>query len=236
VNEADTEPHEPGILSAVDRWFARRRVRKARGLLAAGSFEDAARCLSGTPAWGLDDDACAILEEAQKRAVGEVERRIRELPPPRSQTGETERWWRGLRNLLLGYRFRKSERRRRRLLAELAGYQGELGNDVAAYRALAEWLSSFETSGKPSRDAGTAVEVLICMAEIDVRRAEFKTASTLCQRARDFRLLDRIEWLDAVAKLGAGDRRGARQRFERFLGSSLMPLEGRTRWTLTRAA
>lgn len=205
-SDHEGEPARAGWLRGVKAWMARRRVRQARALVAAGAFEEAVTLLAKNPGWAMDEPASAVLKGARTGAAAGLEREIATFPDGRD-TG------------------RRRERQRRRLLLTLASLRGDLADEPAAHPALAQWLDSFDRSGRPSREFDTAAHLLVWMAEIDVARAEYARASRLCARARELQRLSRIEWVDAIAHLGAGERRQARQRFERFLDMTLVRIE-----------
>lgn len=205
-SDHEGEPARAGWLPGVKAWMARRRVRQAQALVATGAFEEAVTLLAKNPGWAMDEPASAVLGDARTGAAAGLEREVATFPDGRDAG-------------------RRRARERRRLLLALANLRSDLADEPAAHRALARWLDSFDRSGRPSREYDTAAHLLVWMAEIDVARGEYARASRLCARARELQRLSRIEWVDAIAHLGAGERRQARQRFERFLDLALVRIE-----------
>jgi tetratricopeptide (TPR) repeat protein len=199
ATDGDADPDTGGQSERVRPRVARWRVTQARVLMRLGAVERAAEALARTPESAMDDEARALLYRARTRVLEHAEQELSGIAPPAGG----------------------GERRRRRLLLRVANARHDMGDEAVAYRTVDAWLASYEADGAPARDAPTAAELSVWAAGVDVANGRFGTAIVRCARSRRWQRLPRIEWVDAIAHLGGGDRRHARWRFHAFLDRSI---------------
>ena len=178
------------------RWH-RRRGERARRLLEAGRFEDAADYLAAQPGALDDADAHALLERARRGAVTAVATALERAAPPE----------------------------RRALLLRRYEYENDLGDRDAAYRTLQAWLAAYQQDGAPASEMPVAEAAARRLAELDVERGDFEQALQHCAASRAARPARETHGVEGLALLGLGRRRPARHRFEDFLADALFPIE-----------
>ena len=183
--------------ASLRRRWCRRRLARARRLVDAGRFEDAADSLAGRPDVLEEPGAGELLERARRGAVKAV-------------TAALERAEPGQRRALLLRRYE---------------YENELGDHDAAYRTLQAWLEAYAAAGSPSSETPVAEAAARRLAELDVERGDYESALQHCAASRAARPARETHGVEAVALLGLGRRRPARHRFEDFLADALFPIE-----------
>ena len=183
--------------ASLRRRWCRRRLARARRLVDAGRFEDAADSLAGRPDVLEEPGAGELLERARRGAVKAV-------------TAALERAEPGPRRALLLPRYE---------------YENELGDHDAAYRTLQAWLEAYAAAGSPSSETLVAEAAARRLAELDVERGDYESALQYCAASRAARPARETHGVEAVALLGLGRRRPARHRFEDFLADALFPIE-----------
>jgi tetratricopeptide (TPR) repeat protein len=178
------------------RW-RRRRGERARRLLEAGRFEDAADYLAAQPGALEEPEAHALLERARRGAVTAVATVLERAAP----------------------------RDRRALLLRRYEYENDLGDRDAAYRTLQAWLTAYQQDGAPASETPVAEAAARRLAELDVERGDFERALQHCAASRAARPARETNGAEALALLGLGRPRQARHRFEDFLADALFPIE-----------
>jgi hypothetical protein len=178
------------------RW-RRRRGERARRLLDAGRFEDAADYLAAQPGALDEAEAHALLERARRGAVAAVATALERAAP----------------------------RDRRALLLRRYEYENDLADRDAAYRTLEAWLGAYQHDGAPASEMPVAEAAARRLAELDVERGDFERALQHCAASRAARPARETHGVEALALLGLGRRRPARHRFEEFLADALFPIE-----------
>jgi tetratricopeptide (TPR) repeat protein len=178
------------------RW-RRRRGERARRLLEAGRFEDAADYLAAQPGALDEAEAHALLERARRGAVITVATALERAAP----------------------------RDRRALLLRRYEYENDLGDRDAAYRTLEAWLAAYQQDGAPASEMPVAEAAARRLAELDVERGDFERALQHCAASGAARPARETHGVEALALLGLGRRRSARHRFEEFLADALFPIE-----------
>ena len=184
----------PAALRA--RW-RRRRLARARRLVEAGQFENAADYLGARPDALDEPGARELLERARRGAAGAL---TAALP-------------------------RAAPREQRALLLRRYEYENDLGDRDAAYRTLQAWLAAHEEAGAPSSDTPVAEAAARRLAELDVERGDYERALQHCAASRAARPARETNGVEALALLGLGRRRPARHRFEDFLADALFPID-----------
>jgi tetratricopeptide (TPR) repeat protein len=184
----------PGPLHA--RW-RRRRGERARRLLEAGRFEEAADYLAAQPGALDEPEAHALLDRARRGAVTAVATALERVAP----------------------------RDRRALLLRRYEYENDLGDRDAASRTLQAWLAAYQQDGAPASETPVAEAAARRLAELDVERGDFARALQHCAASRAARPARETHGVEALALLGLGRRRPARHRFEDFLADALFPID-----------
>src|SRR5262249_36498905 len=92
----------------------------------------------------------------------------------------------------------------------------DLDQRSEAYAALPGWRSGFGRDGRPSAEAATASMAIATMAVVSAGRREYEQAIRLCREARQCQAMRQLDWIEAVAHLGTGDRRTAVSLLERY--------------------
>jgi thioredoxin-like negative regulator of GroEL len=184
----------PAALRA--RW-RRRRAERARRLLEAGRFEDAADYLAAQPGALDGPQAHALLERARRGAVTAVATALERAAP-----GD-----------------------RRALLLRRYEYENDLGDQDAASRTLQAWLAGYHQHDAPASETSVAEAAARRLAELDVARGDFERALQHCAASRAARPARETHGVEALALLGLGRRRPARHRFEDFLADALFPID-----------
>jgi len=178
------------------RW-RRRRLERARRLVEAGRFEDAADSLAAQPDALEEAEAPALLERARRGAVQALTEALERADP----------------------------RERRGLLLRRYEHENDLGDHDAAYRTLEAWLATHAEAGSPSAERPVAEAAARRLAEIDVEQGAYERALQHCAASRAARPSRETDGVEAVALLGLGRRRPARHRFEDFLADALFPID-----------
>jgi tetratricopeptide (TPR) repeat protein len=196
-------PPEPVGLPVL-LWLGARRHRDrlayAEWLLARGRHADAACTLLAAPP--VDDPRVpAVLERARRGALRALDDALVQAAPAR----------------------------RADLLLERYEIEHELGDEAAVVRTLTEWHRAWEGAGAPAARRAVAAAVVRRLAAAEVERGRFAEALRLCADSRVLRAERETAGVEAVARLGLGERRAARQRFEDFLCNSLFPLDIKVR-------
>lgn len=178
------------------RW-RRRRLGRARRLVEAGRFENAADYLAAQADALEEPGAAELLARARLGAVQAV-------------TAALER---------------ANAADRRGLLLRRYEYENELGDHDAVSRTLEAWLAAHAEAGAPSSQTPVAEAAARRLAEIDVERGDYERALQHGAASRAARPSRETNGVEAVALLGLGRRRPARHRFEDFLADALFPIE-----------
>ena len=184
-------------------WLAalrhRDRVGYAAALVDRGRFADAACLLTEQPAVLRDGRAPALLERARRGALGAVEAAL-------AGGGRIPR---------------------RTLLLERYEIENELGDDDAIARTLTEWRDLYMTAGAPRAERHLAAAVMRRLAAVEIGRGRYKDALDLCAASRAARDERETAGMEALARLGLGERRAARHAFEAFLDNALFRVDMR---------
>jgi hypothetical protein len=178
-------------------WWRRRRLERARRLLAAERFEEAADYLAAQPDVLEEPGATALLDEARRGAVAALSAALERAEP----------------------------KERRGLWLRRYEHENDLGDHAAAYRTLQAWLAATAEAGVSASERPVAEAAARRLAEIDVERGDWERALQHCAESRAARPSRETHGVEAVALLGSGRRRAARHRFEDFLADALFPVE-----------
>lgn len=193
-------PPEP-IDLPLPLWFGslrhRGRLEYAEHLLDRGRFEEAVLVVTSEPRLVADARASALLERARR---GEL---------------------RALDDALAGC----ATARRGTLLLQRYEVENELGDEDAVARTLAEWGQAHEAAGAPSGQRHVAAAVARRLAAGEVERGRYAEALALCEASRAARAERETSGVEALARLGLGERQAARHAFEDFLRNALFPLD-----------
>jgi hypothetical protein len=200
ILEPPVEPPAPSLAVWLGGLRRRDRVAYAEALLARERFEDAAAVLAATSP-SAESKAQALLERARRGALGALDRALAGSPPAR----------------------------RGPLLLERYDLVNDLGDEDAVERTLVEWRRDWEAAGAPRAQRNVAAAVIRRLAWVEAGRGRFHEALALCAASRAVRSEPDTAGVEAVARLGLGERRAARHAFEDFLHDALFPLDARLR-------
>jgi|RhiMetdeSRZDD1v2_1073273.scaffolds.fasta_scaffold18974_3 tetratricopeptide (TPR) repeat protein len=171
----------------------RDRVRYTETLLDRERFDDAASVLTAHPEVLRDPRAPALLERARRGALQAVDAAL------------------------------ASGRRAARAALLLQRYEieHELGDDAAVRATLGEWHELYLAAGAPSGQRQLAAAVMRRLAAVEVAGGRYREALALCAASRAARRERETAGVEALARLGLGERRAARHAFEAFLENAL---------------
>jgi thioredoxin-like negative regulator of GroEL len=172
-------------------------LRYAEALLRRERFDDAACVIAAKPALLRDARAHALLERARRGALRAVE------------------------GALAG----AGGRGRGTLLLSRYDIENDLGDEDAVARTLAEWRDLYMAAGAPRRERHLAAAVLRRLAAVEVGRGRYKDALDLCAASRAARDDRETAGVEALARLGLGERRAARRAFAEFLTNALVRVD-----------
>ncbi|HEV8586120.1 MAG TPA: tetratricopeptide repeat protein [Methylomirabilota bacterium] len=178
------------------RW-RRRRLARARRLLAAGRAEDAATYLAAQPDVLEEAEAPALLAEARRAAVSALHTELEQA---------------------------KAEDRPGLLLRRYE-MENDLGDHAAAGRSLEAWLAAYAEADPSASERVIMAAASRRLAEFGVERGDWERALQRCAESRAGRPARETDGVEAVALLALGRRRAARHRFEDFLADALFPIE-----------
>jgi predicted metal-dependent phosphoesterase TrpH len=119
--------------------------------------------------------------------------------------------------------------RRGTLLLHRYEVENELGDRDAVVRTLTEWREAYVAGGAPSGQRHVAAAVMRRMAAAEIERGRYDEALALCAASRAARPERETAGVEALARLGLGQRRAARYAFEDLLEAALFPLDVRLR-------
>lgn len=108
---------------------------------------------------------------------------------------------------------------RRLAWLDLAQVHLDTGRSEAAYDALERGLA------EPDASRGVTARARHGMAWIEAARGEFARAVRSCEAAREAGAGREVDWIEAVARLGLGDRQRARWRLEDYLAPEIRPID-----------
>jgi tetratricopeptide (TPR) repeat protein len=177
----------------------RDRVLYAEHLLERGRFDDALCYLTGQPVLMADPRVPALLERARRSAVRSVDEALAACAP-------------GRRGALLLQRYEA---------------ENDLGDIDAVARTLGAWREDYVAAGAPARERALAAAVIRRLAIVELERGRHEAALELCAASRHARPERETAGVEALARLGLGQRRAARHAFEDFLKNALFPLDRR---------
>jgi len=184
-------------------WLARlterrhdRQLRKAELIMLRSDFEDTLSYLSDRPWLSASERGARIAIHARRGAAMVLECALD---------------WLGA-NQPDGDR----EDQRRDLLFRLGSHQYDLGDYDLAYSTLSKCRSTF-SEPTPEHGKTLLATVLLWMGDLRTRGAAYADAQRLCAEARTLHPSPELDWVDAIAHLGANDLRGCRQHIEAFL-------------------
>jgi tetratricopeptide (TPR) repeat protein len=175
----------------------RDRVRYAETLLGRERFDDAAYVLAAQPDLHRDVRAPALLERARRGALAAVD-------------------------TALSGRDRAS---RAALLLQRYEIENDLGDEDAVGATLREWHELYVAAGTPSGQRRLAAAVIRRLAAVEVARGRYQEALDLCGVSRAARHERETAGVEALARLGLGQRRAARRAFEAFLENALFRVD-----------
>jgi tetratricopeptide (TPR) repeat protein len=179
----------------------RDRLEYAEQLLSRERFEDAAYFIASQPSLMADSRAPALLERARRGALRTLDDALAAATPAR-------------RGTVLLHRYE---------------VENELGDDEAIERTLSEWRAGYDAAGAPSAQRHVAAAVMRRMAAVELARGRYRESLALCAASRAARAERETAGVEALARLGLGERRAARQKLEDFLENALFPLDLRLR-------
>lgn len=177
----------------------RDRVRYAEALLGRERFDDAAYFIAAQPALLRDARASALLERARRGALRAVDAAL-------AGGGATGRGT---------------------LLLQRYEIENDLGDEDAIAKTLAEWRDLYVAAGAPRAERQVAAAVIRRLASIEVGRGRYKEALALCAASRAARDERETAGVEALARLGLGERRAARHAFAAFLEKALFRVDMR---------
>jgi hypothetical protein len=193
-------PPEPAELP-LGLWLAafrrRDRIRYAEELIQRERFDDAACILSARPEVLRDARALALLECAYRGALRAVDAAL--AAGDRAPRGD--------------------------LLLQRYEIEHDLGDDAAVRTTLEEWCGLYQAAGAPSGQRMLAAAVLRRLAAAEVARGRYQEALALCGASRAARNERETAGVEALARLGLGQRRAARHGFEAFLDNALFRVD-----------
>ena len=175
----------------------RDRLRYAERLLERQRFDEAAEFVAAQPALMADPRAPALLERARRGALRTLDDALAACTPAG-------------RGTLLLHRYE---------------VENDMGDHDAGVRTLAAWRESYDAAGAPSGQRHVAAAVTRRLAALEIERGHYDAALDLCGASRAARSERETAGVEAVARLGLGQRRAARHAFEDFLANALFPLD-----------
>jgi hypothetical protein len=177
----------------------RDRVRFAEALLDRRRFDDAACVLAADPDALRDPRAPALLERARRGVLHAVDAALAGRRPAA----------------------------RAALLLQRYEIENELGDDAAVRATLGEWRELYLAAGAPGAQRPLAAAVMRRLAAVEVAAGRYPEALALCGASRAARQERETAGVEAVARLGLGERRAARHGFEAFLENALFRVDVR---------
>lgn len=198
----------PAGRSTLDRlmaWRPDRQIRRLSRLLLECRFEDAIQFVHDRPHLLALAAGPALLGLARAGAIDSLIRVVTSLnsTPGLDQTAKEDR---------------------RSVLARLAQIQMDSNDTVGAYATLRTWRDSFEGSDRSHQDKLELATIFVTMAHVEVEQGRYREAVDLCAQARQEDAPPQMDAVEAMAWLGLGDTRTARQRLESFLDARLFPV------------
>jgi hypothetical protein len=178
----------------------RDRVLYVEHLIARDRFDDAAYFIAAQPPLLRDARTPTLLERARRGA---------------------------LRALDAGLASRHRAAARRSLLLQRYEIENDLGDDDAVTQTLAEWRELYAAAGAPRVDRHVAAAVIRRLAAVEIARGRYKEALALCAESRAVRDERETAGVEALARLGLGERRAARHAFAAFLDKALFRVDMR---------
>jgi hypothetical protein len=177
----------------------RDRVRYAEDLLGRERFDAAAYFIAAQPSLLGDARAPALLERARRGALRAVDAAL----AGGAAAG------------------------RGPLLLQRYEIENDLGDEDAVAKTLAEWRDVHAAAGAPRAERPVAAAVIRRLAAIEVGRGRYKEALALCTASRAARDERETAGVEALARLGLGERRAARHAFAAFLENALFRVDMR---------
>ena len=181
------------------------RFGYAERLLARARFDEAVCYVACQPSLMADSRAPGLLERARRGALRSLDDALVGCAPARRST-------------LLLHRYE---------------VENELGDQDAVARTLTEWRDAYTAAGAPAKQRPMAAAVIRRLAALEVERGRYELALELCAASRAARPERETAGVEALARLGLGQRRAARHAFEDFLENALFPLDIRLREGVT---
>lgn len=199
VLEAPPEPLGVRLGLRLGAWRCGDRLRYAEQLVERGRFEDAACFLAAQPSLLRDARAPAVLDRARRGALRAIDAAL--------AAGESTA--------------------RRTLLLQRYEVVNDLDDADAVRTTLREWHELYVKAGAPRAERHVAAAVIRRLAAVEVGGGRYKEALQLCAASRTAHDERETAGVEALARLGLGERRGARHAFEVFLDKALFRVDMR---------
>jgi hypothetical protein len=175
----------------------RDRVRYAEALVARERFDDAVCFIAAQPALLRDARAPMLLERGRRGALRAIDAALAGAAP------------------------------RSALLLQRYELEHDLGDEDAVGRTLSEWRDLYAAAGAPRAERPVAAAVIRRLAALEVGRARYREALALCAASRAARDEQETSGVEALALLGLGHHRAARDAFAAFLENALFRVDMR---------
>jgi tetratricopeptide (TPR) repeat protein len=215
-------------LERTGKAWVQRRLKKAHRLIDAKRYETAVRVLGDIHSSNADvrNDSAVAFAAAMEGMCETLRGRLGKLEGASRKTGVPGRTRRDQRRA----------KQRRELLLQYGLCLAETPQREKAYGTLEKWMREYRAAGSSKNEQIGAGTALVQMAEIDLGRNRYDSASRCCREARVLHANQdpRIDLVEARTECFLDNRLVARRLFESYLKKDLFYLERRIDAELAR--